>query len=66
MAILGNYLLIGEGMVNREIGVNRNKSGETAHVAELCEGPQWPILHVQGVAEGSRVQGKGYEGKAVP
>ena len=35
-----NYKLIEEGMNNREIGVNGNKSGESAHRADLYEIPQ--------------------------
>lgn len=54
MATLGNYMLTGKGVDNREIGVNRNRSGETTHEGDLHESPQWSFLHVQGVAEGPR------------
>lgn len=40
MVTLRNYALTGEGMDNREIGVNRNESGEAAHKVDLCESPQ--------------------------
>lgn len=33
-------MLTGTGVDNREIGVNRNRSGETAHEVDLHESPQ--------------------------
>lgn len=66
MATLGNYMVTGTGVDNREIGVNRNRSGETTHEVDLHESPQWPFPHGRGVVEGPRDQGEGCWGKAVP
>lgn len=53
MATLGNYMLTGQWMGDREIVVNGNRSGESALGVDLYEIPQWTFLDVQGLAEGS-------------
>lgn len=53
MATLENYKLTGEGQDSREMGVNGNKSRETAHRSDLCEIPQQTFLNAQGLAERS-------------
>lgn len=58
MSNLENYKLIEEGMNNREIEVNGNKSGESAHRADLYEIPQWAFMDVQRLAKCPGEEGK--------